>query len=115
MEAKFAVRGEVLIVELTGRLDFETTEPFRKTCMEKLVSEKVVFDLKNLNFVGSLGLTDFVTTLDQMSRQSQPGVKFCGVSSEFRRLFEAGGLAGHDIFESQEKAIQSFAFQPSVS
>lgn len=108
MEAKFAVRGEVLIVELNGRLDFETSEPFRKTCMEKLVSEKVVFDLRNLNFVGSLGLTDFVATLDQMSQKSQPGVRFCGVSSEFRRLFEASGLAGHDIFESQEKAILSF-------
>jgi anti-anti-sigma factor len=77
MEAKFAVRGEVLIVELNGRLDFETSEPFRKTCMEKLVSEKVVFDLRNLNFVGSLGLTDFVATLDQMSQKSQPGVRFC--------------------------------------
>lgn len=115
MDAKFAVRGEVLVVELNGRLDLESTEPFRRTCLEKLVREKVVFDLKNLNFVGSLGLTDFVTTLDEMARKSQPGVKFCGVSSEFRRLFEAGGLAGHDIFESQEKAILSFTPQPSVS
>ena len=109
MIAKFAVRGEVMVVELNGRLDFETTEPFRRTCLEKLLSEKVVFDLRGLNFVGSLGLKDFVTTLDEMSRASSPGVKFCGVSSEFRRLFEAGGLAGQDIFESQEKAIQSFS------
>lgn len=109
MEAKFAVRDEVVVVELNGRLDFETCEPFRRTCLEKLVSERVVFDLRNLNFVGSLGLTDFVTTLDDLSRQSQPGVKFCGVSSEFRRLFEANGLQSHNIFENQEKAIQSFA------
>ena len=108
MEARFAVKGEILVVELNGRLDFETTIPFRKTCLERLISEKVVFDLRNLNFVGSLGLTDFVTTLDQMSQKSSSGVRFCGVSSEFKRLFEASGLAEHTIFESQEKAIQSF-------
>lgn len=108
MQAKFAVRGEVVVVELNGRLDFESSEPFRRTCLERLVSQKVVFDLRNLNFVGSLGLTDFMATLEDMARQSRPGVKFCGVSSEFRRLFEASGLPAHDFFESQEKAIQSF-------
>ena len=109
MEAKFAVRGEVLVVELNGRLDFESAVPFRRTCLEKLTSEKVVFDLRGLSFVGSLGLTDFVRTLDDLSKQSSTGVKFCGVSTEFRRLFEAGGLASHDIFESQDKAVQSFS------
>ncbi len=66
-----------------GCLDFESTAPFRKTCLERLLAEPVVFDLKNLNFVGSLGLTDFVDTLDHMARQSRRGVKFCGLSSEF--------------------------------
>ncbi len=109
MEAKYAVCGEVLVVELKGRLDFETTAPFRRTCIEKLTSERVVFDLKNLNFVGSLGLTDFVSILDDLAKESRQGVRFCGVSSEFKRLFEASGLAGHSIFENQEKAIQSFS------
>ena len=109
METKYAVRGEVVIVEFTGRLDFETTAPFKRTCTERLLSEKVVFDLKNLNFVGSLGLTDFVSTLNDIARESGPGVRFCGVSSEFRRLFESTGLASQSIFENQEKAVQSFA------
>ncbi len=108
MEAKFAVRDQVVVVELQGRLDFESSAPFRRTCLEKLIREKVVFDLRNLNFVGSLGLKDFVSTLDDLARASQPGIKFCGVSSEFRRLFEASGLSGHEIFENQEGAIQSF-------
>lgn len=109
MQAKFALRGEVVVVELNGRLDFETSGPFRRTCLERLVSQKVVFDLRNLNFVGSLGLTDFMTTIEDMKRQSRPGVKFCGLSSEFRRLFEASGLPAQDFFENQEKAIQSFS------
>jgi len=109
MEANFSVAAGIVVVELKGRLDFETSEPFRRTCMERLVQEKVVFDLRNLNFVGSLGLKDFVETLDTMSQKSGLGVRFCGVSSEFRRLFEASGLAGQEFFESREKAIQSFS------
>lgn len=108
MEARFEVRGEVLVVELKGRLDFETSEPFRKTCLERLIREKVVFDLKSLNFVGSLGLKDFVDTLDYMAQQSLPGIKFCGVSSEFRRLFDASGLKPHEFYETKDIAIASF-------
>ena len=110
MEAKYAMRGQVVVIELNGKLDFETSEPFRRTCLEKLVSEKVIFDLRNLNFVGSLGLKDFVTTLEDMKKgDASPTVKFCGVSSEFRKLFEASGIQGCDMFENQEKALQSFA------
>jgi anti-anti-sigma factor len=115
MEARFAIRGGVVVVELKGRLDLETSEPFRRTCMERLISEKVVFDLRDLNFVGSLGLKDFVSTLDDLSKNSAPGVRFCGVSSEFKRLFEASGLPVHEIFDNQEKAIQSFFAQSAPS
>ena len=111
MEAKFAKLDGILVVELKGRLDFETAEPFRRTCMQNLLSEKVVFDLKNLNFVGSLGLKDFVETLENMRQQSGAGVKFCGLSSEFRRLFEASGIIHDHVFETRERAIQSFSVQ----
>lgn len=108
MEANFKLSGDVVVVELKGRLDLESAEPFRRTCLEKLVTKPVVFDLSYLNFVGSLGLKDFVHTLDSMAQKSQTGVRFCGVGSEFRRLFEANGFAGHQFFENPEKAIQSF-------
>jgi anti-anti-sigma factor len=108
MEANFKVQGEVLVVELKGRLDFETAVPFRRTCLEKLISEKVVFDLRALNFVGSLGVKDFVETMGHMARQSQTGVKFCGVSSEFRRLFEASGMGTYQFFDNRDKAVESF-------
>lgn len=114
MEARFGMHGSVVVVELKGRLDFETAEPFRKTCLERLAREKVVFDLRDLNFVGSLGLKDFVDTLDFMKKRSEAGVRFCGVSSEFRRLFEASGLLSHEIYDSREKAIQSFSSELAI-
>ena len=113
MEANYVLRGEVLVVELKGRLNHEMSGTFRKTCLERLLKEKVVFDLRHLNFVGSLGLKDFVDTLDHMAQQST-GVRFSGVSSEFRRLFEASGIPSLNIFENTDKAIQSFAVLPQL-
>lgn len=108
MEASYLKRGEVVVVELKGRLNFEMSGTFRKTCFEHLLTEKVVFDLRHLNFVGSLGLKDFVDTLDHMVQNSRSGIRFSGVSSEFRRLFEASGINTVAIFESTDKAVQSF-------
>jgi anti-anti-sigma factor len=88
-------------------LDPDTSEPFRRTCWEKLIGEKVVFDMRNLSFVGSLGLQSFVDTLDHMAKNS--GVRLCGVSSEFRRLFEASGMADMRFYESREQALESFS------
>lgn len=113
MQASFAKQGEVLVVMLKGRLDFESSAPFRRTCLERLINEKVVFDLRALSFVGSLGLKDFVETLDSMKQASPAGVKFCGVSSEFRRLFEASSLAGAEFYDSTERAVQSFTTLPN--
>ncbi len=108
MEAKFAKVGEVMIVELTGRLDFETAQPFRKTCLDHLVHQKVVLDMNHLNFVGSLGIKDFVETIEGLFQKTQTGVRLCGVSSEFRRLFEASAISQLEIFESKDKALASF-------
>ncbi len=107
MEARFALCGEVVVVELKGRLDYEFTAPFRRTCLEKLIREKVVFDLKDLSFVGSLGLQEFVQTLDEMAKLS-PGVRLSGVSAEFKRLFESSGIPDLAFFDESAQAIQSF-------
>lgn len=108
MEANYKKHGEIVVVELKGRLNFEMSGAFRKTCLERLLSERVVFDLRNLNFVGSLGLKDFVDTLDHMAQHSRQGIRFSGVSSEFRRLFEASGINALAIFDNTDKAVQSF-------
>jgi anti-anti-sigma factor len=116
VEANYVLCGEVLVVELKGRLNHEMSGTFRKTCLERLLTERVVFDLRHLNFVGSLGLKDFVDTLDHMAQKTQLGVRFCGLSSEFRRLFDASGIPSLNIFENSDKAVQSFAAPiPQVS
>jgi anti-anti-sigma factor len=111
MEAKIALMGTVTIVELEGRLDFETALPFRRTCFEHLIHRPVVLDLKKLSFVGSLGIADFIETIEGLFEKTAIGVKLCGVSSEFKRLFETSKISGLEFFESKTQALASFNMQ----
>jgi anti-anti-sigma factor len=108
MDAEISKSGEVTIVRLKGRLDFETPEPFRRNCLEKLVNEKVVFNLQELSFVGSCGITIFVELLSQFSQKNSFRPKFCGMNSEFRRLFLSTESAPVEIYDDQIKALHAF-------
>ncbi len=111
MEAQIVKEGDVTIVSLQGYLDFETTEPFRKTCFQKLFNQSVIFDLRNLNFVGSSGLTSFLEVLRDFKIKNAQPVKFCGLSQEFRRLFWASEMNEMEVYEDGPTAYASF-YQP---
>lgn len=111
MEAQIIKDGEITIVALRGYLDFETTEPFRKTCFQNLIDKNIVFDLKNLNFIGSSGLTSFLEVLREFKQKNPQPVKFCGLSQEFKRLFWATSMHDMEIYEDSPTAFASF-YQP---
>ena len=104
MEIQVANIQGILLVKLVGRLDFESLTPFRRSCLERLSLERVVFDLAGLLFVGSVGLTEFVDVLKALE---QTGASFLltGQGPEFRRLFDANGLATRVTADSIERAI----------
>ena len=108
MEAWIERSGEVVIVHLRGRLNYDAQIPFRDHCAKHLKNEKVLFNFKELQFVGSIGITDFVETLSDLTNGGAGKIKFCGVGAEFRRLFEASPMRDLQIFESVEKGISSF-------
>jgi anti-anti-sigma regulatory factor len=45
--------------------------------------------MKNLEFVGSSGITQFVQSLKAMHTQTDVVPKYCGVRSEFRKIMKA--------------------------
>lgn len=109
MLARIAREGEVVVIHLSGRVDVETAEPFRRACLDHLLKEKVVFDLSHLSFVGSSGLLPFMETLQKFSRENPNGFKFSGVGSEFRKLFAATALASAEIYENCSHAVVAYA------
>ncbi len=109
MNAYVEQDGEIHIVHLSGKLDYEVIVPFQKTCQKYLVHHQTVLSLKSLAFVGSHGITDFLDCLVELNSNSIAGVKFADVSVEFRRLLEsAQDKTRFQIYESVAQAKQSF-------
>ena len=111
MKARISQNGDVMVVHVSGHIDYETVSPFRETCMTQFRKRKVVFNLENLSFVGSSGITQFVQTLQDLAEASPDGLKVCQASSEFRKVLTSNDIRGLQIFEEQFQAEQSF-FMP---
>jgi anti-anti-sigma regulatory factor len=97
-----------------GRIDVETTGPFRRTCLTQLQGKRVVFDMSALNFVGSSGLIPFFETLNDFAKRNDKGLRFSGMSLEFKRLIQATPLGQFPIFESIHEAVHRYD-QPPVA
>ncbi len=113
MRAEITKNGPVTVVSLEGQISFETINHFREHCLSKLRGEKVVFNLQNLNFVGSTGITSFFEIIRDFVEQNILDPKFCCVRVEFLRLFEAW-FAGHvEVYDQQDIALRAF-LEPEV-
>lgn len=109
MKAEVSKQGDITIVNLKGHLDFETAEPFRRTFLDKLKNEKVVFNFQELSFVGSNGITLFFELLNDFSRRLDVKPKFCSMGSEFKKIFAASALAELEIYETPVLAVTSYS------
>ena len=110
MKAKLSQKNDVTIVNLSGRIDMEYTEPFRDACLNDIArrSEKIVFNLNGLSFVGSNGIMPFVKAIYELSQKKEGKLRFCEVGSEFQKIFAASPLSSIEICESEDKAVASF-------
>ena len=111
--------GDVLIFELEGQLDFETTQQFQETCeslITKTASQRVVFNLGKLKFVGSSGINQFIRILREFNALDEKP-KLCSLSPEFDRVFKAYQTSRNpfDITVDEATAIAAFALPRPVS
>jgi len=114
VEARVQIRGDVYSVELVGRIGFDMIDAFRRVCLQKWMHRKLIFDLKELNFVGSHGIADFVSTLEELSNSEDTKIKFSGVSSEFKKIFLASSIKNLEFHDCVERAVQSFQEMPQT-
>ena len=104
MQAKIEQEGDVVVVHLGGLLNYEAVESFRAVCLKHLVQKKIVFDMQNLSFVGSIGITDLVAVMTEISQRPMTPVKFSRVSSEYLRVLQASELQSLEIYETPDYA-----------
>jgi anti-anti-sigma factor len=116
MRTRITKEGDTTIVSMEGHLDFETAEPLRKdlnrlvrTNRTDSVPKKIIFDLENLEFVGSSGISSFVQTLKEFSVRTETKPRYCNVKSEFRRVMKAFDESEiFEFYETAERARKSF-------
>ena len=95
-----------LVIDLKGEVDFASAEPFYQTCMSELSKKNIVFNLKNLSFVGSDGLSSFMNTIRDLRKESS--IQFCCVASEFKRVFADSEIKDIAIYEDERSATDAF-------
>jgi anti-anti-sigma factor len=109
MKATISKIDDVVVINLSGRINMEYTEVFREACLKEFPkrSKKLIFNLSELSFVGSNGIMLFVDTLKDLADSQQAVLRFCAVSSEFKKVFAASPLASIETFDNQDSAIAS--------
>lgn len=108
MEIKLVLDGDITVVSLSGRIEIEKTQSFKKACLQNFSDRKVVFCMKNLNFVGSSGIQNFFGVLSDLNSTNKLSVKIAGLTPDFQRLFNFSECSNLEVHESIEGALQSF-------
>lgn len=108
MEAKFYQSGEVIVVALKGRLEIEKTQAFKTACCESLRGRKVVFCMKDLNFVGSTGIQTYFQIIREFSTANPFKAKVADLKPDFQRLWFHSTAQEVEIHENLAGALTSF-------
>ena len=112
MKAKVEKQSDAIIVSMEGKLSYEIQKPFREK-LENLIQEantdktpkKIIFNMEELEFVGSSGISSFIQTLKEFNAKAASRPRYCHVSSEFRKMIEAFDQEeAFEFFEDEEQA-----------
>ncbi len=116
MKTKIEKEGDTVLVSMGGRIEHEIHEPFKENLRQLIRDQRtdctpknIIFDLKELEFVGSSGISKFVQTLKDFSTQSHRKPRYCNVRNEFKKIFKALDEENHfEFFDNREQAKRSF-------
>jgi anti-anti-sigma factor len=113
MKATLRERNGVTVISLEGVIDYETTNRLRnslKNIVDNNLSQgrKILINMEKLNFVGSIGVTDFVQVMRDFNSDSN--IRYCSVKSEFKKLIRAYNNPEQEseIFDNEDSGINSF-------
>ncbi len=116
MRTQIKKSGDTVIVNVNGKLDYETQEPFKQDLKNLItdaktdsVPHKIIINMEKLEFVGSSGISNFIQTLKDFNARSESKPRYCGVRSEFKRIIKAFDEdSAFDIYDTEDRARKSF-------
>jgi len=106
MSLKAMIKTEVngnLTIHMKGGLNFENTEPLKKTLTAMLLenpAQNITLDMYGLDFVGSSGINYFVDTIKLLNNEKSR-IKLKNVKTEFLRVFKLYDFDAISLLEEQ--------------
>lgn len=100
MRAQYYEVGDMMVVEVVGRIEPDQNKPFRDICEKKLRNRKVVFCLEKLNFTASANIITFFESIKIIE-----DARLVGLKSDFHKLLDLKGITGIKVFASLSEAI----------
>jgi len=100
MRAHYYEVGEMMVVEVSGRIEPDQNKPFRDVCEKKLKNKKVVFCVEKLNFTASANITTFFESIQMIE-----DARVVGLKADFHKLLDLKGITGLKSFSSLSEAI----------
>lgn len=100
MQAKYYEVGDMMVVEVVGRIEPDQNKPFRDVCSKQLKNKKVVFCLNQLNFTASANIITFFESINMID-----DARIVGLSTDFYKLLELRGMTTMKCFNTLSDAI----------
>jgi hypothetical protein len=100
MRAQFYEVGDMVVVEVSGRIEPDQNKPFRDICERKLKNKKVVFCLDKLNFTASANILTFFESIKIIE-----DARLVGLKADFHKLLDLKGITGIKNFASLSEAL----------
>lgn len=116
MKSQIKKVGEAIVVQVDGKLDYETQDAFKERLRELAQERKaktdsvptqVIFNMEKLEFVGSSGITQYIQTLKDFAQKTDQKAKILNASSEFKKVMKA--FDEEALFEFDDSATNSTA------
>lgn len=120
MKTSIRKAGDAILVSVSGKLDFESAVPL-KDHLDRILdldrskkdpdatTPRFIFNFKDLEFVGSSGISSFITALKEFNTKAPRRPRYCNVGIEFRKMIMAlDDDILFDFYESEERALESF-------
>jgi anti-anti-sigma factor len=110
MEIIECKKEEVLIIEISGRLDVTNSKVLEENLIKKIDSgeSKIVLDCGKLEYISSSGLRVFLVIVKKLGT-GDGNLFLCNLRDNVKEVFDISGFVNlFKIYLSQEEAIKGF-------
>lgn len=110
MDLKTRKSGEVMIIELEGRLDVHLSLEIEQAVNDIIDSGErhLVFDLSKVQYLSSSGLRIFIAAMRRL-KGLDGSLKLANMNDSVKKIFKVVELIDlFEIYESVDEALQSY-------